>query len=208
MEVFPGDDDISVKKVDAMVEELCSVGLLHKYEVNGEQYLIVTGWKHQRVDKPSFRYPLPNGRLPIADKSPNSRLPFDDGPPAESKGGESKGKGDSPLPPKGGVSEAPHVNGKDPEADQAFEAFWQRWPHKVEKPDAYRAFPKALAKAGSLIAILEGVRRYIAAKPPDVRFCNPATFLNQERWLDQPAPGHGATDPRGTPPKPTRENLP
>lgn len=31
------------------------------------------------------------------------------------------------------------------------------------------------------------MQRYIATKPPDRNWCNPATWLNQERWRDEPA---------------------
>jgi len=74
-----------------------------------------------------------------------------------------------------------------------FEAFWQHWPHKVERRAAVKAFPQAVAAAGSVETILDGVERYIAAKPPDRAFCNPATFLNGQRWLDQPAANDGKT---------------
>lgn len=42
--VFPGD-------------ELSSNGLLSFYEHSGKQYLHVCGWEHQRIDKPTFKYP-------------------------------------------------------------------------------------------------------------------------------------------------------
>lgn len=64
--------------------------------------------------------------------------------------------------------------------------FWPRYPHKVGKPAAARAFIAARAKA-ELPAILAGLDRYVRDKPPDRSWCNPATWLNQERWLDRPA---------------------
>jgi hypothetical protein len=33
-----------------------------------------------------------------------------------------------------------------------------------------------------------GLRNYIRDKPPDRSWLNPATFLNQQRFLDAPAP--------------------
>lgn len=70
-------------------------------------------------------------------------------------------------------------------AAEAFSRFWAIWPHKVGKPDAARSF---LRVAGEVEQILAGVERYARDKPPDRSWLNPATFLNQRRWEDQPAP--------------------
>jgi hypothetical protein len=72
-----------------------------------------------------------------------------------------------------------------PRQTDAFHRFWSAWPNKVGKPAAERAFAK---HAHEIDAILEGVRRYIDAKPPERPWLNPATFLNQRRWEDEPAP--------------------
>lgn len=73
-----------------------------------------------------------------------------------------------------------------PSSDFEFEDFWNVWPNKVGKPAALRAFVAARKRAG-LDAIVEGVFAYIRDKPPDRPWLNPATFLNQNRWEDQPA---------------------
>jgi hypothetical protein len=76
---------------------------------------------------------------------------------------------------------------KDAPAAQAreFDEFWNLFPNKVGKRDAEKAFDKARQRA-PLDAILDGLRRY-AAKRDDRPWCNPATFLNQNRWEDEPA---------------------
>ncbi len=74
--------------------------------------------------------------------------------------------------------------------DEFREVFWPKYPHKVGKAAALPAFRKARKKA-SLVEIMDGLERYIAAKPPDRSWCNPATFLNQERWADEPSPEDG-----------------
>jgi uncharacterized protein YdaU (DUF1376 family) len=53
---------------------------------------------------------------------------------------------------------------------------------KVPKVDTCRKRGIAFAE------ILAGLERYIRTKPPDRAWLNPETFLNQERWTDQPAP--------------------
>jgi hypothetical protein len=51
-QIFPGDDDVNSENVRGMLDELSSNGLLLKYEVNGKAYLEITGWKHQKIDRP------------------------------------------------------------------------------------------------------------------------------------------------------------
>lgn len=67
-----------------------------------------------------------------------------------------------------------------------FEDFWKGWPNKVGKPKALTAFI-GKRKSHSLQAIIAGRDRYVRTKPPDRPWLNPATFLNQERFNDQPA---------------------
>jgi hypothetical protein len=84
-------------------------------------------------------------------------------------------------------------------SDFEFEDFWEIWPNKVGKPAALRAFVSARKRAG-LDAIVAGVFAYIRDKPPDRPWLNPATFLNQNRWEDQPAQvanGKSQDNPRG-----------
>ncbi|WP_262376847.1 hypothetical protein [Pseudomonas veronii] len=54
--VFPGDE-ISSSSIRRMLDELSSNGLLAFYEHSGKRYLHVCGWEHQRIDKPTFKYP-------------------------------------------------------------------------------------------------------------------------------------------------------
>lgn len=67
------------------------------------------------------------------------------------------------------------------------ESFWRFYPHKVGKRDAEKAYKSARRRA-TREAILEGLERYKRSKPPDRAWCNPSTFLNQDRWEDRPAP--------------------
>jgi len=65
--------------------------------------------------------------------------------------------------------------------------FWPAFPNKKAKLRARPAFVKARQKA-SLQAIMDGLRRYIETKPPQREWLHPTTFLNQERWADEPDP--------------------
>jgi len=75
------------------------------------------------------------------------------------------------------------------------ENFWPLYPHKVGKPTALIAFRKA-RRCAELAAILAGLQRYIREKPPDRSWLNPATFLNQQRWADEPATSQQPDVPR------------
>lgn len=82
-----------------------------------------------------------------------------------------------------------------PDLDTEFEeTFWPRWPHKVAKLPARKSFAKA-RKHHSLPTIMAGLERYIRTKPPERDWQNPTTFLNQERFNDEPASPNAAASP-------------
>ena len=74
--------------------------------------------------------------------------------------------------------------------------FWPAYPHKVGRPAALRAFI-AKRQEASLAEIMNGLARYKSDRPPDRQWLNPATFLNDERFRDDPAP---SPVPNGTRP--------
>jgi hypothetical protein len=68
--------------------------------------------------------------------------------------------------------------------EEEFQCFWDKYPHRVGKGAARRAFEKVNVSLDSLLRALD---EYIRTKPKDRPWCNPATWLNQERWEDRPA---------------------
>lgn len=100
-----------------------------------------------------------------------------------------------PNPSNPNTPFAPLKGGSSPTKSGEFAEFWSAYPHKVGKRDAEKAFAKARTRA-SFDAIMAGLRRY-AAKTDDRPWCNPATFLNQDRWEDAPseAPQHRQGQP-------------
>lgn len=53
-ELFPLDDKITARRIDAHLNTLQSSGPLCRYEVDGCRYLHITSWReHQRVSHPS-----------------------------------------------------------------------------------------------------------------------------------------------------------
>ena len=66
------------------------------------------------------------------------------------------------------------------------EIFWASYPHKVGKADALAKLDRVRKRGIQWNKILIGLAAYIQTKPPDRPWCNPATWLHQERWEDQP----------------------
>jgi uncharacterized protein YdaU (DUF1376 family) len=69
----------------------------------------------------------------------------------------------------------------------AWEQFWERYPHKVGKRAALRAFEAVKRRGVTWTRLMAGLEKYIRDKPPDRAWCNPQTFLNQDRFDDKPA---------------------
>lgn len=103
-EVFPGDN-YSIDEIKSWIAELITVELIREYAVSDKMYWIVTGWKkHQRIDRPTYKYPLPSTDFKkIADASPDNHRIFDEYSPSnprlthdssttEGKGMEGNGK--------------------------------------------------------------------------------------------------------------------
>lgn len=84
-------------------------------------------------------------------------------------------------------NDSPHSPPRGKSDDPEFERWWSIYPLKVGKGAARKAWPTARQKA-DLSALTAGVERYIRSKPADRDYCHPATWLNQERWLDEQPP--------------------
>jgi hypothetical protein len=63
MQVFPADDYTSTD-VQRLLDELSSNNLISFYEAGNRQYIKVSGWHHQKIDRPSFKFPQPCGEIP------------------------------------------------------------------------------------------------------------------------------------------------
>jgi hypothetical protein len=70
--------------------------------------------------------------------------------------------------------------------------WWSSYPHKVGKLAAEKSYRAARTKRkASAQDLLTGLAAYIAHKPDWQSYANPATWLNQGRWMDdyaKPAP--------------------
>jgi len=93
-EVFPADD-FTQKDILGMLDELSSNELIVRYVVDEKEYFYVSGWHHQRIDRPQpARCPAP-----IDDNSTNDQGTFV--PDRIGKDKIGKDKKETPKPPEG-----------------------------------------------------------------------------------------------------------
>lgn len=69
--------------------------------------------------------------------------------------------------------------------DAKFEQWWGHYRLHKAKKAARAAFERAIGKA-TLEELIAGAERYAAQKPAWQQWAHPATWLNGERWLDEP----------------------
>lgn len=81
--------------------------------------------------------------------------------------------------------------------------FWRLYPNKVGKADALSALDKTRRGGIPFSVVMEGLQKY-CSKTDDRPWCNPGTWVRQERWHDQPAPavpkngyGHSSSSRKG-----------
>ena len=83
MEVYPADDYTS-NDIRRMIDELIRNELVVEYKAENKEFWQVTGWKHQKIDRPTFKYPKPETII---------RREIDETSPPEGKGRDVEGKG-------------------------------------------------------------------------------------------------------------------
>ena len=176
--LFPLRDGVTCKWVDNAIRRLASVGLVKLYEVESRPYLQVVNWeKHQRIRAKRSRFPAPpqeDGQHMTTSDDICCRNPIQSESESESK---SESESES-ICPKGGGREI----------EEKFMLFWDVYPRKVGKHEAWKAFSKAMEMV-SLEKILDAVAQHRIAFHWDReggRFIPyPATWLNQQRWEDE-----------------------
>lgn len=92
------------------------------------------------------------------------------------------------------------------DVESEFDTWWEIYPRKVGKAEAKRKFAVALTKV-KLKALISATRKYVQVQP-DVRYtAYPATWLNQERWADDPSHINPRSTSRSSTGRPQRADL-
>lgn len=66
----------------------------------------------------------------------------------------------------------------------SFDDFWSRYPRKIKRLDAEKAFMRAL-RVTSGDTIMAGLERYLANKPDYADWAHASSWLNGQRWTDE-----------------------
>jgi len=120
--------------------------------------------------------PVPGGETRV-QQGPVTKLEPAEAPPARTKRGR--------------------VRAGSPEALVGFDEFWRLFPRKDDKPDAEKAWPRAVTRAGGdPQAIIDGLRArlHLLIDAKERGYCKmPATWLNKGSWENE-VPGSESLD--------------
>lgn len=173
--ILPFDDC----DIDELVQELIDRRFVVVYCIEEAAFLQVVNFgKHQNphMKEPESTIPAPDS--PGAVLVPALPLPLTLNPIPSTL---------NPVPPVSGKA-------RPRQDSESFEKFWIEYPRKVAKGSALKAYARALAKTTPDV-LLAAVKRFASecsGKEPQY-IAHPATWLNGERWLDQPAAQQGGT---------------
>ena len=187
---------VKTSQVVAAMAELFASGLIRLYQVNGTRYADFPSWQdHQVVNKPSPSF------LPRYDASDAIHGLVTDQSRIDPEG--------STLPDRPDLIDRPdleHVPIAALMHRADFERFWAVYPRKVGKGYAHTCFLRAVQKTTIeiILAAVEQQQAWPQWSKEGGRFIpNPSTWLNQERWNDEPSRVRAGTDLPGK----TRRNV-
>jgi len=182
-------EKLSRNRVEKLMAEVEAQKLVTPYEARGQGLAHISGWHHQRIDKPQpARFPPPPAVMgsdaPLEDGNDSGNdsgngTENDDGNDSlqEGKGREGKGSG------KGREGGA-----RPDDGGSSFVEFWSVYPRREAKGEATKAWAKAITKADPP-TILAAAERYRDDPNRDPAYtAHPTTWLNQGRWEDDPLP--------------------
>ena len=157
---FPEDD----YAIDDLAQQLVDQGHVKFYEVKEQVFCFLTSFtEHQVINNREKESSFPA-------YSPDACVTRESGGLLEGREGR-EGKG------REGNARVPF--------SQEFLDWWEEYPHKVGKQDAWKAWQKAI-KQTDLETLHAGLKGYKRHKPEDRPWCNPSTWLNGGRWADEP----------------------
>lgn len=107
---------------------------------------------------------------------------------SQASGGVEQSEAPNRHPNRRPITQKPETRDQKKDASHplyGFDEWYREYPHKVQRGAAERAWPKARSIA-SAEELRSGLARYVASRPADRHWQNPATWLNGKGWLDVP----------------------
>ena len=173
--VFPFRERLSIKDIDAALQELAAKGCVSLYTVDGRPYFLCPGWvKHQRIRdcKPKFPEPPENTVLPQSAASRGNLRQV------AAICGESR--------QSAALIQSESESKSNPNCASAFDVFWQAYPRKTGKAAARKAFDKAKPPLDVVLNAIEAQKHSAQWQRDNGQYIPyPATWLNQGRWEDE-----------------------
>ncbi|MDQ7877344.1 helix-turn-helix domain-containing protein [Microbacterium sp. QXD-8] len=141
--------------------------------------------KNKQGRAPSGYVLHPNGNLSVdeeAEEVPDSQSGTSVVPDSQSAGSGLSAQ-ITPL-----IEEQPENKNPSISPQVRFEEFWSVYPRRVAKKKALEVFVRVVRTTDPQL-VLDGARRYAAETAgTDVKYiAHPTSWLNQERWTDEPA---------------------
>ncbi|WP_280475466.1 hypothetical protein [Nocardia asiatica] len=218
---FP-HDDIPASEYPRLLKDVSDAYGVVFFRYDGRSYYVIPSWNsHQRTErKAKPKQGLMEAAAQAADEAKtavqkaNQDLPTNVAEiPTQSEGSSDGTQGTSgPGTGEQGKGEqrkeetrspAPPSNPKPTTEPAGFQEFWATFPRRQGKGDAIKAWAKAIKKADAQV-IIDGALRY-ATDPnrEDQYTAMAASWLNAERWSDDPLPDRR---PRAAPMGPSRSD--
>jgi Helix-turn-helix domain len=158
---------VTDRSIRTLMNELVTAGIVMREAryVEGRQSTSVTHLVDVTSDREEVEFPPEEEAL----FPPEGEADF-----LQNKTSKNKTRGTSSSSP----SATPH----------GFESWWSLYPRKVGKPEALRAYTRAVEKEAPDV-IIAALRQQVGQLGKDLKFCpHPSTWLNQERWADTTEP--------------------
>jgi hypothetical protein len=191
-DLFPFDEDLTVKNIAAWKSELVKQNLIVCVSYNSKEFIIIRAWKeHQKIDNPSKKSWLSQETIESLSsgyrESPEKvtvGLGIGDWGMRNGEGGDiDRQSEDVQESPDNVLKQASSVYAPD------FEDFWKAYPRKVGKGAAFKAWKKEDPDLADVLQALEWqIKQNQWVKDGGQFIPHPATWLNQRRWEDEAAP--------------------
>lgn len=173
--------EVRVKQMEDALRALTSAELVTLYTVDGKPFLQMKTWdKHQQMRAKKSKYPAPADGVPSLDINCNQMISSD------SKCSR------NPI-----QSESEYETESNPNDAGAFDRFWAAYPKKAGKGAAMQAFRRITGvPVDVMLYAIEQQRHSRQWQEDNGRYIpNPATWLNQRRWEDEPVEPQSGGNP-------------